>query len=144
MARWYKPVLALSVIALFMFAAFGAAAQQFFSNPNPVGQVRIVFKTGSEWGRGVLLFNGKRYAFAIKGIQVGGRRNSEAHVKGDVYNLSDVGDFAGHYLPAKTGNAMFAFNNSKDVSIFLTGTEEGLPLNVGLNGFYLKLERGPR
>ncbi|MGC2432364.1 MAG: hypothetical protein WA433_01175 [Desulfobaccales bacterium] len=146
MARWFKPVLVLSVIALFLFAAFGAAAQQSFSNPYPVGQVRITFKTvragaGWEWGRGVLLFNGKKYAFGIKGIQVGAVRNSEAHAKGDVYNLLDVGDFAGHYLPARTGNAMFAFNNSKDVSILLTGTEEGLPLNVGLNGFYIKLER---
>ncbi|MGA8572548.1 MAG: hypothetical protein ACLP7A_10065 [Desulfobaccales bacterium] len=149
MARWYKSVLALSVIALFLFAASGAGAQQSFSNPNPVGQVRIAFKTGRagagwEWGRGVLLFNGKKYAFGIKGLQVGAVRNTVAHVKGDVYNLSDVGDFAGHYLPARTGNAMFAFNNTKDVSILLTGTEEGLPLNVGLNGFYLKLERGPR
>ena len=66
MARWYKPVLALSVIALFLFAAFGAAAQQFFSNPNPVGQVRIVFKTGSEWALGYSSLMGKNTPLQLR------------------------------------------------------------------------------
>ncbi|MGA7579355.1 MAG: hypothetical protein ACLQUW_05540 [Desulfobaccales bacterium] len=153
MARWYKPVLVLSVIALFLFAALGAGAQQSppLSKPYPIGQVRITLKSvgvgvGMQWGSGVLTYEGKDYTFKVSGIQVGSVGIAEVHATGDVYNLFNVSEFAGHYVSAGAGLAIFkgkqgqAFKNSRGVHIFLKGTEEGVALNIGPNGFRVRLE----
>ncbi len=153
MARCYKPVLILSLAALFLFAAFGVGAQQSppFSKPYPMGHVSITLKSvaagvGLQWGRGVLSYKGKEYTFKVKGMQVGSVGISEVHAKGDVYNLFDIGQFAGHYVAGGAGMAIFkgkqgqVFKNSRDVHIWLSGTEEGMALNVGPNGFDIDLE----
>ena len=153
MTRRYKTVISLSVAAIFLFAAFGVSAQQEapFSKPYPVGQVTITLKSvaagvGLEWGSGVLTFEGKQYTFKVKGIQVGGVGISVVHAKGDVYNLFNVGQFAGHYVAGGAGMAIFkgkqgqVFKNSKDVHIWLSGTEEGVALNIGPKGFDIDLQ----
>lgn len=142
--------------ALFLFAAFGVGAQQPappFSKPYPMGQVTITLKgigvagVGMQWGRGVLTYEGKEYAFKVRGIQVGTVGISEAHAKGDVYNLFNIAEFPGHYVEAGAGLAIFkgkegqAFKNNKSVHILLKAAEEGLALNIGPEGFTIRLEK---
>jgi outer membrane immunogenic protein len=153
MARCYKPVLILSLAALFLFAAFGVGAQQSppFSKPYPIGQVDITLKAvgagvGLEWGRGILTYEGKQYTFKIRGIKVGTVGITEAHAKGDVYNLFSITEFPGHYVAAGAGLAVFkgkegqAFKNSRGVHILLKSAETGLALNIGADGFTVRLE----
>jgi hypothetical protein len=153
MARWYKPVLILSLAALFLLAAFGVGAQQSppFSKPYPVGQVTITLKAvgvgvGLEWGRGVLTCEGKQYIFKVRGIKVGSVGITEAHAKGDVYNLFSIAEFPGHYVAAGAGVAIFkgkegqAFKNDQGVHILLKSAEKGVALNIGADGFTIRLE----
>ncbi len=155
MARWYKPVLLLIVAACFLFAAFGVGAQEKeppFSKPYPIGQVTITLKAvgagvGLEWGHGVLTYKGKKYTFKVRGIKVGTVGIAEAHAQGDVYNLFSIAEFPGHYVAADAGLAIFqgkegqAFKNTKGVHILLNSAEKGVALNIGADGFTIRLEQ---
>jgi hypothetical protein len=164
-----KTFLILLVVALFLVASVTINAQGQapaagqkgptepgqeppFSKPYPIGQVTITLKAvgagvGMQWGSGVLTYEGKQYAFKVRGIQVGTLGISKATAKGDVYNLFGISEFPGHYVAAGMGLAIFkgkegqAFKNTKGVHIFLKAEEKGVELKIGPEGFTVRLEK---
>lgn len=102
---------------------------------------------GVQWGNGVLTYKGKKYTFKVRGIQIATVGISKASVKGEVYNIVALGDFPGQYAAMTAGAAVFkgkqgqAFENTKGVQILLSGTQKGLNLNIGPEGFFIQMEQ---
>ncbi len=122
-----------------------------YAKPYPMGFVSIELKhvaagVGVAWGKGVLTYKEKKYTFKVKGLQVGAVGISKVTAKGEVYNLFQLAQFAGHYGAVEASAALFKgkeaqeFKNSKDVHIFFKGTQKGLNFAIGPEGFDIDLE----
>ncbi len=122
-----------------------------YSQPYPMGFVTIVLKhvgagVGMEWGNGVLTYKGKKYTFKVKGLQVGTVGISKVTAKGEVYNLFQLAEFPGQYGAVDASGALFKgkekqdFKNPKGVHIVFKGTEKGLNLAIGPEGFTVRME----
>jgi hypothetical protein len=109
----------------------GVQKEAPYSKPYPMGTVSIKLKhvgagVGMEWGSGKLTYEGKKYNFKIKGIQIGTVGISTLNATGKVYNLFGISEFPGHYVATEASAALFkgsegqAFKNDKNVHIFLT------------------------
>jgi hypothetical protein len=90
----------LAGIVLFAVAAAGESTAPEMKRPNGTIQVAtksIALGVGVTWGDGTLTFEGKEHAFAVKGLSLTDLGMGDATVKGNVYNLSKLEDFAGKY-----------------------------------------------
>ena len=71
---------------------------------------------------------------------------SKLTAKGDVYNLFSIAEFPGQYGAVEAGAAIIKggegqdFKNAKGVHIVFKGTEKGLNLAIGPEGFTVRLE----
>lgn len=158
----------LAVVALFLVAIFSMSAQAqapevgqkgppagkepAMAKPYPMGQVEMTLTTvaagvGYEWGKGALTYKGKQYTFKVKGLQILGVGIKTATVKGDVYNLFDIGQFPGPYAAVKAGAAVIKgkegviVQNQQGVRLRLVADQKGLSVNIGPEGFTIELER---
>ncbi len=101
---------------------------------------------GVEWGKGVLTYKGKTYIFKVKGLQIGTVGISTVTAKGEVYNLFQLAEFPGQYGAVEASAAIFKgkeaqeFKNRKDVHVVFKGTQKGLNLAIGPEGFTSDLE----
>ncbi len=122
-----------------------------YSKPYPMGFVTIEVKrigagVGMEWGKGVLTYKGKKYTFKVKGLQLGAVGLSKLTAKGEVYNLFQLAEFPGQYAAVEAGAAIFKgkeaqdFKNPKGVHIVFKGTEKGMNLAIGPEGFTIRME----
>jgi hypothetical protein len=163
-----KSFFILMVVALFLVGIFAINAQgqapeagqkgppagkePAYAKPYPMGQVEITLTTvavgvGYEWGKGVLTYKGKQYTFKVKGLQLIGVGIKKATVKGDVYNLFDVGQFPGPYAAVKAGAAVIKgkegviVQNQQGVRLRLVADQKGLSVNLGPEGFTIEMER---
>lgn len=156
-----KTVFSLILVVLFLVAVIAVSAQAQapetkkeppYSKPYPMGFVTIKLTSaglvaGVQWGDGVLTYKGKQYTFKVRGIQLATVGISTASLKGEVYNLAALGDFPGQYAAMTAGAAVFkgkqgqAFENTKGVQILLSGTQKGLNLNIGPEGFFIQMEK---
>ncbi len=127
------------------------AKEPAYSKPYPMGFIRIHLKhvgagVGIQWGKGVLTYKGKKYTFKVKGLQIGTVGISTVTAKGEVYNLFQLAQFAGHYVAVEASAAVFKgkeaqeFKNSKDVHVVFKGTQKGLNLAIGPEGFDIDLQ----
>jgi hypothetical protein len=104
--------------------------------------VGIGFSSGS----GVLRFNGNSYVFKIDGLSVGAVGIASISAVGNVYNLSDVSQFAGNYAAAGAGIALAAgsagltLQNQAGVIINLYAVQQGVELNIGPKGFKVTMQ----
>jgi hypothetical protein len=163
-----KTFFSLMVVALFLVGAISLNAQgqtpevgqkgpetgkdPALSKPYPMGQVVITLTeigagVGLEWGKGALTYKGKQYTFKVKGLQVGAVGIKKATVKGDVFNLFDVGQFPGAYAAAQAGVAVvkgkeaLVLQNQQGVRLRLVAEQKGLSLSIGPEGFTIAMER---
>jgi hypothetical protein len=122
-----------------------------YSKPYPMGFVSIELKSlgagvGLQWGNGVLTYKGKKYTFKVKGLQIGKVGIAKMTAKGEVYNLFDLAEFPGQYGAVGAGAAIFKgkeahdFKNPKGVHIVFSGTQKGLNLAIGPEGFTIRME----
>ena len=122
-----------------------------YSKPYPMGFLTIHLKhvgagIGVEWGKGVLIYKGKKYTFKVKGMQIGTVGISTVTAKGEVYNLFSLAEFPGEYAAAEASAAIFKgkegqdFKNAKGVHIVFKGTQKGMNLAIGPEGFTVRLE----
>ena len=93
---------------------------------------------GGSTGGGVLTVGGKTYKFKLEGLTAGVNVGvSKVKGNGFVYNLKNVGDFAGKYTEfdvSGTGGAgagLVHLKNEKGVIITIGTTQKGLQLNLG-------------
>jgi hypothetical protein len=163
-----KTFFILMVVALFLITSISIYAQgqgpeagqkgaeagkdPAFAKPYPMGQVTITLTeigvgVGYEWGNGVLTYKDKQYTFKVKGLQVGAVGIKKATIKGDVYNLFDVGQFPGPYAAAQAGVAVIKgkegliLQNQQGVRLRLEADQKGLSLSIGPEGFTIAMDK---
>lgn len=93
-------LLSLAGIVLCAVAAAGQSATPELKQPDGTIQVAtksIAVGVGVTWGDGTLNFKGKDHAFTVKGLSLTDLGMGDATVKGNVYKLSKLVDFAGTY-----------------------------------------------
>ena len=117
----------------------------------PVGRVAMEFGQGgfvlsASGGKGTLTFKGRKYAFKVGGVGLGGLGVSKVTASGEVYGLKRVEDFPGGFIQAHAGYAavegkgVLWLENTNGVVMKLRSTSKGLSLNLGAEG--LKIEMG--
>ena len=145
--RTNRILLSLAMVVLLGLAVTpGNAKQQYY----PVGTVSIDMTSvavgiGFSSGSGVLRFNGERYLFKIDGLSVGAVGIASISAVGNVYNLSNVSQFAGSYAAAGAGIALaggragLTLQNQSGVIIDLYAVQQGVELNIGPQGFKITM-----
>ena len=107
---------------------------------SPVGTVSMteIIAAGAAAGSGTLYFQGRSYSFKLGGGVTGGGGASDANVRGDVYGLNNVKDFAGLYTQStgaagldKSSTSDLWLRNRAGVVLHLTGTQTGMVLSLG-------------
>lgn len=109
-----------------------------------IEQVQIAFIGSGNLGGGTLFFGGNKYDFSVGGLGVGGIGVSRMTATGTVYNLRNVGDFAGTYVQARYGLAVgdlstgeLFLQNTKGVALRLKADRTGLALSLGGDAVYI-------
>jgi hypothetical protein len=137
--------LSLAVLALLLLALAPGQAQA------PSGTVAIDLKgvaagVGVSWGSGTLYFQGRSYPFKVDGLSVGDVGLARINATGKVYNLKNLGDFAGTYgavgagVAVASGMSGLTMQNQQGVMVDLTATQEGIKLNIGPQGLTITMK----
>ncbi len=119
--------------------------------PPPSGTLRISTTSiavgiGVNWGTGILTARGKRYPFALQGLEIGGVGVSKVQATGQVYHLRQVADFAGTYIAVMAdaavvqGAGLLTMRNQHGVVINLQTVQQGVKLTAGGEGITIKLK----
>jgi hypothetical protein len=108
--------------------------------------VSIADGVGYDWGTGLLTFQGKEYPFRIEEISVGDIGISRVKATGNVYHLTRIEDFSGHYVAASAsaaiadGHGVAIIGNENGVVIALTGIDQGVKLKFAVEGVKISVE----
>lgn len=101
---------------------------------------------GLSWGGGTLNFEGRDYAFKMKGLSLLDVGASKIVASGDVTNLTTPTDLEGRYVAVEAGASIgrgvgaFAMRNEKGVVISLQSQSEGVQLTLATQGFSIELD----
>jgi hypothetical protein len=113
-----------------------------------IEQVQIAFIGSGNLGGGTLEFEGKKYAFTVGGLGVGGFGVSKMTATGEVYDLKKAEDFPGAYAQGRYGVVAGDVNsgelwlqNAAGVSLHLKTEREGLALSLGADAVYIDFDR---
>jgi hypothetical protein len=96
-------------------------------------------------GKGTLHYNGQKYKFSISSLGVGGMGGQKISATGKVYNLSNIGDFAGTYTGISQGLTLIEgqmhakLTNGNGVILYIAGETEGLASSIGAQTFQVAL-----
>ena len=127
------------------------AAQDPGVSGRPDGTVTITSQAadigiGATWGHGVLRYQGHRYGFSVKGVDVAAVGYSKIVGHGRVYNLKHLHDFDGTYA-ATTGEATVgkglggtALTNGNGVGLRIDDMTKGARLAGAAQGIELTLD----
>jgi hypothetical protein len=112
-----------------------------------INQVQIAFIGSANLGGGTLTFNGQEYHFTIGGLGVGGIGASSIEATGEVYNMTDISQFAGAYGQARYGAVIgdastgeLWLQNNAGVYMHLKAKRAGLMLSLGGDVIFIKLD----
>ena len=101
-------------------------------------EVQAAYIGSGSAGTGILTFRGVQYPFKVGGVGVGGIGLSTIDATGEVYNLSDLGQFPGTYGQARYGFAIGTasggdlwLQNEAGVILHLKAKRTGLMLSLG-------------
>jgi hypothetical protein len=142
----------LFILALAVSLMVGVTAAGAQGPATPVGTLNLNAKSvsagvGFTWGDGWLAFRGQNIPVKIDGLTVAAVGITEIKAIGDVYNLKDPSDIEGTYVAAGAGFAVaggvkgFLARNGKGVVIDLVAAQKGVALNLGAEGFTIRLKR---
>jgi hypothetical protein len=93
----------------FAVAAAGQSAPPEVKQPSgriQVATTSVAVGVGVTWGHGTLSFDGTDHAFTVNGLSLTDLGVGNAAVKGNVYDLRRLEDFAGKYTPAEPDFAL--------------------------------------
>ena len=109
---------------------------------------KIAFIGSAGQSKGDFTYKGKKKAFKMTGLGIGGVGISTSSATGVVYNMKTLDDFTGSYTSARSGitlgddefikDRMLWLSNEKGVSIKLTTDKAGIELNLGADGSVIK------
>jgi hypothetical protein len=112
-----------------------------------VSQVQIAFLYSGNIGGGTLIYGGRKYAFDIGGLGIGGIGASKIKATGEVYNLDNLSDFEGAYVQARYGAVIreksageLWLKNPFGVFLRLDAKREGLALSLGADAVYIRFD----
>lgn len=140
-------ILTLAITLVFAVSLAGAEEKPLY----PVGTIQleatsIAAGIGINWGSGTFAFEGKTYPVSVQGLTVGAVGISKLSATGDVYNLKSASDISGTYVAAGMGIAIaggvkgLLARNDKGVVIDLRASQAGVSLNLGPEGFTIKMK----
>lgn len=141
---------AAAVLLLASSSAF-AADKDVTAGKTPDAQVAlsagdVAVGVGFVWGGGTLTYQGAELPFSLSGLSVVDVGAAHINAKGSVYNLKRAEDFPGTYSALSAGatvaggaNAV-VLRNQNGVVLKLTGTSEGLRLNIAAEGIKVKFK----
>jgi hypothetical protein len=113
-----------------------------------ISTTSVAVGIGVNWGNGTLNTHGKRYTFAVQGLEVGSVGVSRVRAVGQVYYLRHVTDFEGTYVAAVADAAMgggagvLTMRNQHGVVINLQSVQQGIKLTAGGEGITITLKSG--
>ena len=147
--RKHRMLLSLVMAGILLFVVAAAKAEE--APLYPIGEVTIEAKqlaagVGYSWGDGVMKFEGKEYPFTLQGLNVAAVGFSKINAVGDVYNLKTAADLAGKYVAVRAGLSLakgvagLSMRNDKGVVINLRSAQQGVQLNLGVDGFNIKMK----
>jgi hypothetical protein len=147
--RKHRMFLSLVMAGILLFVAAAAKAEE--APIYPIGEVTIEAKQlaaglGYSWGDGVMKFQGKEYPFTVQGLNVAAVGFSKINAVGDVYNLKSAADLAGKYVAVSAGLSLargvagLSMRNDKGVVINLRSAQQGVQLNLGVDGFSINMK----
>lgn len=122
------------------------------SDVKPSGTIKIISTEvmaliGGSKGEGTLTINGAEHSFKISGASVGASVGvQKLHISGDVYDLSDVADFAGVYFQVEAGITLVKgatgmwLKNRQGVTMNLKTSNEGVALQLGSGGLKIVMK----
>ncbi len=145
--RTSRILLSLVMVALLLVAATPGGAQKPYSAVGTVSidMTSVAAGVGFSSGSGVLRFGGKRYLFKIDGLSIGNVGVASISAVGNVYNMSNVSQFAGNYAAVGAGVALaggaagLTMQNQSGVIIDLYAVQQGVQLNIGPQGFNITM-----
>ena len=123
-----------------------AAAQDVPTGTIELSGGSVAAGIGYTWGKGVLIFDGKKYPLKVEGISIIHVGISNYTASGTVYNLNKVSDINGIYTAVSAGAAVAggasatAMKNSNGVLIQMVATHQGLNLSLGPKGVTIALK----
>ena len=100
---------------------------------------------GFSSGSGVLRFKGNRYVFKVDGLSLCNVGIASIRAVGNVYDLSNVSQFAGDYtatgagLALAGGTAGLVMQNQSGVIINLHAVQQGVQLHIGPQVFKITM-----
>jgi hypothetical protein len=135
----YKKLVTLALVLAIALTAGAVLAQT--QTQTPSGTIRITLNSasavmGASWGQASLLFQGNAYRFRVRGLKVGSVGIRRIALRGDVYNLNNVNDFAGTFRNAPPGLTFIVgerglvLQNDRGVTINLVAQQRGLNLDL--------------
>ena len=147
--RKHRMLVSLVMAGILLFVVAAAKAEE--APLYPIGEVTIEAKqlaagVGYSWGDGVMKFQGKEYPFTVQGLNVAAVGFAKINAVGDVYNLKTAADLAGKYVAVSAGLSLakgvagLSMRNDKGVVINLRSAQQGVQLNLGVDGFDLKMK----
>jgi hypothetical protein len=147
--RKYRILLSLVMAGVLLCAVAAAKAEE--GPIYPIGEVTIEAKqlaagVGYSWGDGVMKFQGKEYPFTVRGLNIAAVGFSKINAVGDVYNLKTAADLAGKYVAVSAGLSLargasgLSMRNNNGVVINLRAAQQGVQLNLGVDGFEIKMK----
>ena len=147
--RKHRMLVCLVMAGILLFAVAAAKAEE--GPIYPIGEVTIAATqlaagVGYSWGDGVMKFQGKEYRFAVQGLNVAAVGFSKINAVGDVYNLKSAADLAGKYVAVSAGLSLakgvagLSMRNNKGVVINLRSAQQGVQLNLGVDGFSITMK----
>ena len=140
----YKKFMVVALVLAFALTAAPALAD------DPSGTISVKLTSasavmGASWGRGVLTFGDRTYAFKVKGLKVLSVGIKKASVNGEVYNLKNAADLAGTYKKASKGGLTLVkkkgaavVENDKGVVINVLGSVKGMDVGLAKGGLTIK------
>jgi len=95
----------VAIASLCLMASFLSAEAQQPDATLKVHTASIAVGVGYSWGGGIVTFQGQEYPCRVNGLSIGEVGISSAEAIGNVYHLTNIEDFSGHYTAVSAGGA---------------------------------------